>query len=169
MPKPKKPEPTLGEAKQHGSRNVECGGREYKETVTENMGDDGIIEKHVNYETVVTVSVVMFVISTIAFFVGVSDYAEGVSAYYNIDEKIAIAETEFGLLNVELSEVKIDLSNNVLFNADSPYKSMIEARTELRKQLITFKTEKIQIERKIRSFELGFGNFVTYIVDSPLK
>lgn len=125
--------------------------------------------KHSNYEGVVVVSACIFFISTITFLNGINNYATHVSAYYNIDEKIAIAETEFGLLNVELSEVKVNLSNTVSFNADSPYKSMIEARTDLRKQLIKFKTEKIQIERKLRTYELGFGNFVTYIIDNPLK
>ena len=126
-------------------------------------------KNHKHSDSVITVSIVMFLFSSVTFLIGVDSYANHVSAYYNIDDKIAIADTEFALLNVELSDITIDLSNNVLFNADSPYKSMIEARTDLRKQLIEFKNEKIQIERDLRAYELGFGNFVTYIIDSPLK
>ena len=59
-------------------------------------------KKHQYYESVVTVSVCVFLISAITFLVGVDNYAKQVSASYNIDDKIVIAEAQLGFLNTDL-------------------------------------------------------------------
>lgn len=109
--------------------------------------------------------------STIAFFLSiavignVSLYSESVAQYRNVDAKIANAQTELDILSEELNAISPNGQSGIVLNNDSPYRSLIEARTELRKMLLDFKNSKVELKNHIDTRRLGFSNFVTFFVD----
>ena len=97
--------------------------------------------------------------------VNITGYADRVASYRNADTKIELAQAEFDILSTELKDIDKTDFNTALLNADTPYASLIQARTKLRKDLLQYKTTKVHYKKEIDAYRLGVFSFVTTFVD----